>query len=99
MRKTIIMLFMAVPLATFAQLKVKSNGKVCIGTQFPMESTYLSIGQFSNINDTIPRIGIYSRVNAPTNISSQKNISVNASATGETNTRSPVTVLVIILFF
>ena len=51
MRKTIIMLFMAVPLATFAQLKVKSNGKVCIGTQFPMESTHLTVGRLDNIND------------------------------------------------
>ena len=47
----ISMLLMAASVATSAQLKVKSNGKVCIGTPYTMESTHLTVGRLDNIND------------------------------------------------
>lgn len=49
MKKIIIsMLLMAAPAVTFAQLKVTSDGKLCIGTTTPAQNTDITIGNPSS---------------------------------------------------
>lgn len=51
MKKIIIsLLLMAAPVVLFAQLKVNSNGNVCIVQQTPFGNSFLSVGNFNGIN-------------------------------------------------
>lgn len=91
MKKTIIsMLFMAAPLAVFAQVNVDDNGKVSIGSCQPIPNTDLNVGAttyYSNYRhsivarispeqNTLTNIGINSMAAAFTNMGSGRSIGV-----------------------
>ena len=76
MKKIIIsMLLMAAPVATFAQLKVTSDGKVCINMNTPLSNSFLSVGN-SESSLSYGNIGVYSRLFAPSLTRNETNIGV-----------------------
>lgn len=76
MKKIIIsMLLMAAPVATFAQLKVTSDGKVCINMNTPLSNSFFSVGN-SESSLSYGNIGVYSRLFAPSLTRNETNIGV-----------------------
>jgi len=92
MKKIIIsLLLMAAPVALFAQLKVNSDGNVCIVKETPFGNSFLSVGNFNGIS-TI-NAGISSQMNYPSASGTRCFGSFNLALSGTNNNAQTIGVM------